>query len=131
MSGRASGTSADVDRYLDELDHPLRAGVVRLREAIVAGNPDLTEHVRWNAPSFRHDGEDRVTFRLHPGARLQLVFHRGARRRDDVEAFTFEDPTGLMTWPARDRAVVDLSAPDAAADHEGEVVELVRRWVRA
>jgi hypothetical protein len=33
---------------------------------------------KWNAPSFRHAGEDRVTFRLQPGDKLQLIFHRGA-----------------------------------------------------
>ncbi len=64
-----------------------------------------------------------------PGARLQLVFHRGAATRTDVEAFAFDDPFGLMAWPAPDRAVVDLPTLDAVADHEEQVVSLVQRWV--
>ena len=122
-------SSADVDRYLDRLEHPLKAGVVRLRAAIMGSVPGISEHVKWNAPSFCFDGVDRVTFRLHPGARLQLVFHRGVAKRTDVVAFGFDDPFGLMTWPAADRAVVDLPTLEAVADHEDDVVSLVQRGV--
>ena len=124
-------SSADVDRYLDRLEHPLKGGVVRLRAAIMASNPDICEHVKWNAPSFCFGGVDRVTFRLHPGVRLQLVFHRGAGKRADAKAFVFDDPFDLMTWPGPDRAVVDLPTLDAVADHEEQVVSLVQRWVLA
>ena len=126
-----ASSESDVDRYLDDLQHPLKAGVVRLRAAILASNADITEHVKWNAPSFCYAGTDRVTFRLHPGARLQLIFHRGAAGRDDTEGFVFDDPSGLMTWLARDRAVIDLPSLDAVAEHEHLVVSLVNRWVVA
>ena len=122
--------SPDVELYLSGLEHPLKPGVLRLRAAILACDPAITEHVKWNAPSFRHDGEDRVTFRLQPRGRLQLIFHRGARVRDDTAGFLFDDPSGLMTWPAPDRAVVDFPDLEAVAAHEAVVVALVRRWVR-
>ena len=122
---------AEVDRYLAALEHPLKPAIVRMRAAVLGADPVITEHVRWNAPSFCHGGVDRVTFRLHPGARFQLVLHRGARVRDDaVDLGGFEDPSGLLTWASPDRAVVDLSRPGAAATHEHDVVALVRRWVR-
>ncbi len=124
-----SGPSADVEQYLADLEHPLKAGVVRLRAAILASNPAITEHVKWNAPSFCVDGTDRVTFRLRPGARLQLVFHRGAVKRTDTEDFVFHDPTGLMAWLAPDRALVDLPTLEVVAQHEQDVVTLVNRWV--
>jgi hypothetical protein len=34
-----------------------------LRAAILASNDQLSEQVQWNAPSFCHDGVDRITFR--------------------------------------------------------------------
>jgi Domain of unknown function (DU1801) len=86
------------------LEHPLKEGVQRLRTAILASNDTITEHIKWNAPSFRHAGQDRVTFRLQPGDKLQLIFHRGAKVRTDTAAFAFNDPTGLMTWLAPDLA---------------------------
>jgi hypothetical protein len=121
----------DVERLLADLDHPLKEGVLQLREAVLAADPDITEHVKWNAPSFVHHGEDRVTFRLQPRGRLQLIFHRGAKVRADTAAFAFDDPTGLMTWAAPDRAIVDFPDLEAVAARQEQITDLVRRWVRA
>lgn len=121
----------DVDGYLRELRHPLKAGIEQLRSAVLASNPDITEHVKWNAPSFCYDGIDRVTFRLQPGDRLELVLHRGAKVRDDVDGFRFHDPTGMVEWATADRGVVtfaDLADVEARQD---AVVDLVNRWVLA
>ena len=122
-------TSTDVEHYLDDLQHPLKDGVLRLRAAILACDPDLTEHVKWNAPSFCRDGQDRVTFRLQPRGKLQLVFHRGAKVRTDTAEFTFHDSTGLLTWLAPDRAVIVFADLRAVDVHQAQVVALVRRWV--
>jgi hypothetical protein len=75
---------------------------------------------------FRHAGQDRVTFRLQPGDKLQLLFHRGAKVRTDTAAFAFNDPTGLMTWLAPDRA---SSISPTCRPHQVKVVSLVNRWV--
>ena len=112
-----------------ELGAPLKEGVQRLRTAILASNDTITEHIKWNAPSFRHAGQDRVTFRLQPGDKLQLLFHRGAKVRTDTAAFAFNDPTGLMTWLAPDRAVIDFPDLQAVTMHQAKVVSLVNRWV--
>jgi hypothetical protein len=126
-----ANTAAEVDRFMAGLDHPLKEGVQQLRTAILAANDTITEHIKWNAPSFVHAGQDRVTFRLHPGDRLQLIFHRGAKPRADTAGFTFDDPTGLMTWLAPDRAVIDFPDLQAVAARKDEVVTLVNRWVAA
>ncbi|WP_020576320.1 DUF1801 domain-containing protein [Actinopolymorpha alba] len=123
--------SSDVDRFMAALDHPLKDGVEQLRTAILASNTDISEHVKWNAPSFRYDGEDRVTFRLRPRDQLQLIFHRGAKVRGDGADFAFDDPTGLLTWLAPDRAVVTFPDLDTVRAQEGALVSLVNAWVRA
>lgn len=115
-----------VDRFMEQLEHPLKEDVERLRAVILASNDGITEHIKWNAPSFRYAGEDRVTFRLYPVGRAQLVFHRGAKVKDDGEDFAFDDGTGLLTWVARDRAVVALQD---AGTKEAVLVDVVNRWV--
>jgi hypothetical protein len=127
MAGRAG----DVDAFMAELQHPLKAGIEQLRSAILASNEQITEHVKWNAPSFCYGGVDRATFRLQPGDRLQLILHRGAKTRNDSADFRFEDPSGLLEWLAPDRAVFtfrDLADIDA---RQAMVVNLVNRWVTA
>ena len=118
-----------VEEFLAELDHPRADDVRRLRAAIMASDADLTEHVKWRAPSFCAAGVDRVTFRLFPVDHLQLVFHRGARPQDTA-GFTFPDDTGLLRWADTDRAVLTLGDSADVAAKEAAIVGLVERWVR-
>jgi hypothetical protein len=118
--------SEEVDLFMSGLDHPRKEGIERLRAAILGSNDRITEHVKWNAPSFCYAGEDRMTFRLFPEDRAQLVFHRGAKVKDDADAFEFDDDTGLLRWVAKDRAVVALRDAEA---RQRDLVGVVNRWV--
>jgi len=118
--------SQEVDGFMGGLDHPRKEGIERLRTAILNSNDGISEHVKWNAPSFRYAGEDRVTFRLYPSDRAQLVFHRGSKVEPGAKDFAFEDDTGLLEWVAADRAVMALPAADARPQ---DLVDVVNRWV--
>jgi hypothetical protein len=121
--------SQEVDRFMEGLNHPLKEGVEQLRMAILDSNYQITEHIKWKAPSFCYAGEDRVTFRLYPENRVQLVFHRGAKVKSDAGDFAFEDDTGLLRWVADDRAVVALRDVKDAQDKLPALVDVVNRWV--
>jgi len=123
--------SREVDEFLRELTHPLEEGVAELRDAILASDDGITEHIKWKAPSFCYGGDDRVTFRLGPGESVQLVFHRGAKVRADSDEFSFEDETGLLKWAAPDRATLTLSDLEDLREKLPAVVDLVGRWMRA
>ena len=125
---RMTNRSPEVDRFMEGLDHPLKEQIERLRSAILGSNERITEHIKWKAPSFRYAGEDRVTFRLHPAERAQLVFHRGAKVKGDAAGFAFEDDTGLLRWVAKDRAVVALRDAEV---RQGDLVGVVNRWVES
>ena len=53
--------SSEVREFTGELSHPLKAGIEDVRSAILASDDGITEHIKWNAPSFCWEGEDRVT----------------------------------------------------------------------
>ena len=121
----------EVTEFLQGLAHPLKDEAMKVRAAILASDDEITEHIKWNAPSFRYHGDDRVTFRLQPGNRLQLVFHRGAKVRPDSDDFVFEDASGLLEWSTADRGTVALDELDDLDAELPTVVELVGRWMRA
>ena len=123
--------SQTIDDFMMTLDHPLKEGVERLRAAILASNPQITEHVKWKAPSFCYGGEDRVTFKLHPQDRLQLIFHRGAKVRTDSDDFFFEDDTGLLDWITPDRAVLTLRNLEEVQAKQATILTLINRWIQA
>ena len=118
-----------VEEFLDALDHPRVDDVRRLRAAIMASDAELTEHVKWRAPSFCARGVDRVTFRLFPADHLQLVFHRGAKPQETA-GFAFGDDTGLLRWADTDRAVLSLGDSADVTAKLDAIVALVERWVR-
>lgn len=71
---RFDGTE-EVNRFMEELDHPLKAGVQMIREIIKGVNKDITEQIKWKAPSFSYKGEYLVTFNLRDLQKIHLVFH--------------------------------------------------------
>ena len=118
--------SANVQDFLAALSHMRHTDICALRQIILSADPAITEQIKWNAPSFCWQGDDRVTMRLFPGDKLDLIFHRGARKRTD--AFAFEDPTGRITWAAPDRGILKIGDPHKEQD---EITALVRSWMAA
>jgi len=117
-----------VDSYLDTLEHGLKAEILALRQLILQAVPGLHERIKWNAPSFGKGEDDRITMRLHPGDRLQLILHRGAKAGAD-DFFRFEDPDKLISWAAPDRGVVTLKDGDDLRAKADRLTEVLRRWV--
>ena len=117
-----------VDAYLDDLQHARKSEVAALRLVILSAVPDLVERIKWNAPSFGVGDDDRITMRLHPGDRLQLILHRGAKAGAD-DFFRFEDPDRLIAWAAPDRGVVTFKDADDLARKSVALSEILRRWV--
>jgi hypothetical protein len=80
--------------------------------------------------SFCYQGQDRVTFKLHPQDGIHLIFHRGAKVRD-AEDFNFEDSSGLMKRLAPDRAMVALNDMSDVDAQKGALRKLVGEWMKA
>lgn len=64
-----------VDQFMEKLDHPFKAEVQMIREIIKNVDNDITEQIKWNAPSFSYEGEYLVTFNLRDQQKIHLVFH--------------------------------------------------------
>lgn len=122
--------SDKVDQLMETVDHPRKEAFDYLRTAILRADPQITEQVKWKAPSFCYDGVDRVTFQLR-SKDVQLVFHWGAKVRDDAASFTFDDDSGLMKWRSSNRALVTFKDLSDVKAHEAAFIALVKRWIKA
>ena len=71
----AANQTEQVDEFMDKLDHPFKAEVQMVREIIKNVNRDVTEKIKWKAPTFSYKGEYLVTFNLWEKKRIHLVFH--------------------------------------------------------
>jgi len=46
-----------VDEYIHSSDHPLKDVVIALRDLILATDPEVAEHIKWNSPAFYYSGK--------------------------------------------------------------------------
>ena len=120
-------TETRIDDFLGGLSHARIDDIRALRQIVLSADPAITERIKWNAPSFCSAGDDRVTMRLHPGDRLELIFHRGAKPRD-ASGFSFDDPSGRIEWAAADRGIFRVGDPEE--DRE-IITALVGAWIAA
>jgi hypothetical protein len=71
----------EVDRWLDEADHPLDATLRRARDIILGADDRVTESIKWKTPTFSYKGN---IASFNPSKNLvSLMFHRGSEIPDD------------------------------------------------
>lgn len=121
-----------VIEYMSVLEHPLKKEIEIIREIILSTNTQITEHIKWNAPSFCFNNEDRVTFNLRGKGHVQLIFHCGAKVKDNkAKEPLFYDTTGLLDWVAGDRATVKFINMNDVKAKEEKLIEVITKWIEA
>jgi hypothetical protein len=66
----------EVDRWLDQADHPLEATMRRARDIILGADDRVTESIKWKTPTFAYRGN---IASFNPSKHLlSIMFHRGA-----------------------------------------------------
>lgn len=98
-----------------------------LRAIAMEAGPNLVESIKWNAPNFAQDGEDRITLGVERKGGVRAVLHRGAAKGG--EAIAFEDNDGLARWPTPDRGVLTFADRDAVESRRDALVKLFARWL--
>jgi hypothetical protein len=119
-----------VEDWLAAQTPEIRSAVERLRVMVLDAGEDVTEHIKWNGPSFCIDGDDRITVGLAPKGGVRAILHRGVRVKD-ATGFVFPDDSGLIQWAAPDRGVVAFPDEAAIAAHAEVFADICRRWLEA
>lgn len=116
--------------YLENVDHPLKSEILKIREMVFKTNPNLTEQIKWNAPSFCLNGEDKITFNLPPKKdSIQLVFHRGVKKKELPKEKLINDDYGLLKWATNDRAVIRFTSMQEILENETKFREIIQKWL--
>jgi len=106
---------SDVERWFEELDHPLSDAMQRARQIILGADPRVIETIKWSTPTFVYKGNI-LSFTPSKTA-VSLMFHKGAEIPGDhpllegdgrlVRTMRFTDVTGVETGRTDiERAVV-------------------------
>ncbi|GLS02105.1 hypothetical protein GCM10007859_21260 [Brevundimonas denitrificans] len=119
-----------VESWLAAQAPDIRSAVERLRAMALDAGDGVTEHIKWNGPSFCIDGDDRITVGLAPKGGVRAILHRGVKVKDAAD-FVFPDETGMIQWAAADRGVVTFADEGAIAANAEAFADICRRWFEA
>lgn len=126
--GRMNSTN-EVNEFMARLEHPLKAEIEAVRALILGADKRITESIKWNAPSF-YITEHFATFKLRPSETVQVVFHTGAKVKANVTAMQISDPSGLLTWAAKDRCVATFSDMKDIKSKKTAFTAIVEQWIK-
>ncbi|MEZ4516498.1 MAG: DUF1801 domain-containing protein [Chloroflexota bacterium] len=106
--------------------------VEELRNIIMSANPQLEETLKWNAPNFVYDSQDRLTMNLmNKEGKVKLVLHMGATKQEDKRAQSvMNDPTGLISWNSDIRGTITFESSQHLNQVRNQLTELVCEWLR-
>jgi len=125
----SADTTTAVDQFMAALDHPFKTEIETLRQAIPAVDPSIAEGIKWHAPSWRTT-EYFATTHLRSKTGLGLILHLGAKARDLPEGgLVVSDPTGLLKWLGKDRALVEFSTGADLQTSLPALQALLRQWI--
>jgi len=76
---KAQKLNPDLGAFIDGLKHPLRSEIELLRNIILNSNNALTENIKWSAPNYVVNDNDRVTLKINPPKNILVILHCGTK----------------------------------------------------
>lgn len=120
-----------VDEFLNNLDTDKRQQVDALRHLIMKSEPKLEEHIKWNAPSYVLDGDDRITFNLmNKQGVVKLILHMGATRKETKKGTPLmQDESGLIEWSSDIRGIITFTSIQQINSSLPSLEKSVKNWL--
>lgn len=120
-----------VEEFLNDLSEDKRLQVDALRELILKAEPLLKEHIKWNAPSYILDDEDRITFNLMNKQQVvKLVLHMGATRKEDKKGEPImQDQSGLIEWSSDIRGMITFNSIEDVNSNMTSLKKIIKDWL--
>ncbi len=121
--------STEIQQHLDSITHPLKNEIVALRTIICEHFPHLHEHIKWNAFSYQINDYDFLTFNYSSAKEIRLIFHRGAKKKEQPTEKLITDTSTLLKWAANDRAIASFTSLEHIQNSNDNLIEIITKWL--
>lgn len=121
----------NLEEFFNDLDDDKRLQVEILRDIILNTEARLEERIKWNAPSYVLNGEDRITFNLmNKQGLVKLVLHMGATRKEDKKgAPIMQDDSGLIEWSSDIRGMLTFTSIEGINAERASLKKIIKNWL--
>ena len=129
MTKQKNNSNLEVSIFLDVLNHPLRKEIELMRQCILSANNNLSENIKWNGPNYCLGGEDRITMRVQLPKNIQLIFHRGAKVKEQPKEKLIKEDFGLLAWKGNDRAIATFKSIKEIENSKKYLSTIITEWL--
>jgi len=123
--------NTQVSEFLNAQNHPFRKEIEQLRISILSAHSKLEENIKWNGPNYSLHDQDRITMRIQPPTKIQLIFHRGARVKEQPKQKLIDDAAGLLILKENDRAIATFKNLQEIENSKPDLQQIVKDWLEA
>ena len=123
--------NSEVSKFLDDQNHPFRNEIELLRQVILQSVEGLTENIKWNGPNYCFEHQDRITMRILPPKQVQLIFHCGAKVKEQPKQKLISEDFGLLVWKENNRAIATFRKMEEIEKHKVDIQQVVQQWIHA
>ena len=110
----------DVDAFLADLDHPLKAELEAVRSTILGASPRIEEGIKWKSPTFMYRG-NMASIDPRSKEHVLLMFHTGA---------SIDDPDGVLEGDGNVARYVRFTDASDVKQKRRALTAVVKAWVR-
>ncbi len=105
--------------------------VMAVRKILFKAEPNLVESLKWNAPNYSLQGEDRITFNLmNKEHKVKIILHMGAKKKENKKGEpVISDPNGLVEWNSDIRGMVLFETLDDITAKGNKFKMLIKNWL--
>lgn len=121
----------EVTDFLDSQTLPLRNEIEKIRSCILHAHNQVTENIKWNGPNYSVNQQDRITLRIHPPSKLQIIFHRGAKKQEQPAQKLISVEHPFLSWKENDRAVMTFQTVEQIDENSSFLSEFAHQWIEA
>ena len=91
----------------------------------------LTENIKWNGPNYCFEHQDRITMRIQPPKQVQLIFHCGAKVKEQPKQKLISEDFGILVWKENNRAIATFRNMEEIEKHKVDIPKVVQQWIHA
>jgi len=121
----------EVTNFLDQINPSLRGEIECLRSIIMSTGMNLSEGIKWNAPNYSINGNDRITLRINSPKMIQIIFHRGAKVQEQPPERILDDKYTILLWKENDRAIASFKSLNEIQDNILILKEIITKWIES
>lgn len=105
--------------------------VMSVRELIFSAEPSLRETLKWNAPNYTYNGEDRITFNIMNKQEIvKVIIHTGASKKEDKSGKPIlDDVSGMVVWNSDIRGTISFESFEDIQAKSVQFKKIIADWV--